>query len=148
MFKSAEEREAERQQREVEQARQAAAQEEQRREAEAERQRAAYLASPVGAATAARAAGEQFFELQLEVRTQQGQVSFGQAGSSHTVKSSASVLAQVEAVGWRLEHASYYFAVTGQSSTERVFGSGENTAVTGVTVGAYLFRRTAVADSM
>ena len=143
MFRSAEEKESERQQREAEQAREAAAQEEQRRLAAAERERAAYLASPVGAATAAREAGEEFFELQLEVRTQQGQVSFGQADSSHTVKSSASVLAQVEAVGWRLEHAGYYFAVTGQSSTERVFLSGENTAVTGVTVGAYLFRRTA-----
>ena len=76
------------------------------------------------------------------MRTQQGQTSFGQAESSHQVSSSAAVLAQVEAVGWRLEQAGYFFAVTGQSSTERVFLSGENTAVTGVTVGVYLFRRT------
>lgn len=148
MFKSAEEREAERQQREAEQARLAAAQDQQRHEEEAERQRQAYLASPVGAATAARDAGEQFFELQLHVRNQQGQVSFGAVKTSGSMTSSASTLAEVEAVGWHLEHASYYFAVTGQSSAERVFGSGENTAVTGVTVGAYLFRRTAVADSM
>lgn len=143
MFKSTEEKEAERQQREAEQARQAAADAERRRQADADRERAAYLASPVGAATQARESGEQFFELQLEVRSQRGQVSFGQADSSHSVSSSASVLAQVEAVGWHLEHAGYYFAVTGQSSTERVFLSGENTAVTGVTVGVYLFRRTA-----
>jgi hypothetical protein len=143
VFRSAEEKEAERQQREAEQARQAAAQQEQRRADQAARERAAYLASPVGAATAAREAGEEFFEVQLEVRTQQGQVSFGQAESSHTVTSSASVLSQVEAVGWRLEHVGYYYAVTGQSSTERVFLSGENTVVTGVTVGVYLFRRAA-----
>ncbi|TPG14834.1 hypothetical protein [Pedococcus bigeumensis] len=143
MFKSAEEREAERQQREVEQAREVAAQAERRRAEDADRQRQAYLASPVGAATAARAAGELFFELQLEVRTQQGQASFGGVTSSGSVTSSASVLAEIEAVGWHLEHASYYFAVTGQSSTERVFLSGENTAVTGVTVGAYLFQRSA-----
>jgi hypothetical protein len=141
VFRSAEEKEAERQQREVEQAREAAAQAQRRRAADAERQRQAYLASPVGAATAARDAGEQFFELQLDVRTQQGQVSFGEVMSSGSMTSSASVLADIEAVGWHLEHASYYFAVTGQSSTERVFLSGENTAVSGVTVGAYLFRR-------
>lgn len=144
MFKSAEEKEAERQQREAEQAHEAAARDQRLREAEAERQRQAYLASPVGAATAARDAGEQFFELQLDVRTQQGQASFGEVQSTGSVTSSATVLAEVEAVGWHLEHASYYFAVTGQSSTERVFLSGENTAVTGVTVGAYLFRRSEV----
>ena len=148
MFKSAEEREAERQQREAEQARLAAAQDQQRHEEEAERQRQAYLAPPVGAAPGARDAGEQFFELQLDVRSQQGQASFGGVKSTGSVTSSATVLAEIEALGWHLEHASYYFAVTGQSSAERVFGSGENTAVTGVTVGAYLFRRTAVADSM
>jgi hypothetical protein len=31
--------------------------------------------------------------------------------------------------------------VTGQTSTEKVFFSGENTATQGVTMGAYLFRR-------
>ena len=141
VFKSAEQKESERQQREAEQARGAAARDQRRREAEAERQRQAYLASPVGAATVARDAGEQFFELQLDVRSQQGRASFGEVQSSGSVTSSATILAEVEALGWRLEHASYYFAVTGQTSTERVFLSGENTAVNGVTVGAYLFRR-------
>jgi hypothetical protein len=141
VFKSAEEKEVERQQRAAELARQKAAQDQRRREAAAESQRRAFLASPVGAATAARDAGERFFELQLEVRSQQGQASFGGVTSTGSVTSSATVLAEIEALGWRLEHASYYFAVTGQSSTEKVFLSGENTAVTGVTVGAYLFRR-------
>ena len=36
--------------------------------------------------------------------------------------------------------ASHDVMVTGQSSTERVFLSGENTAVTGAMVGVYLFR--------
>jgi len=141
VFKSAEEKEVERQQREADLAREKAAQDQRRRDDEAERQRQAFLASPVGAATAARDAGEQFFELQLDVRSQRGQASFGGVTSTGSVTSSATVLTEIEALGWRLEHASYFFAVTGQSSTERVFLSGENTAVTGVTVGAYLFRR-------
>ena len=36
--------------------------------------------------------------------------------------------------------ASHDFMVTGQSSTERAFLSGENTAVTVAMVGVYLFR--------
>ena len=144
MFKSAEEKEVERQQREAALARDKAAQDVLRREAAAESRRQAFLASPVGAATAARDAGERFFELQHDVRSQQGQASFGGVTSTGSVTSSATVLAEIEALGWHLEHASYYFAVTGQSSTEKVFLSGENTAVTGVTVGAYLFRRAAV----
>ena len=43
-------------------------------------------------------------------------------------------------MGWRLEHASYFFMITGETSTARVFASGEATAVSGVTVDVYLFR--------
>jgi hypothetical protein len=32
--------------------------------------------------------------------------------------------------------------ITGETSTARVFVSGDNTAVSGVTVGVYLFRNT------
>ncbi len=105
MFKSAEEKEVERQQREAELARERAAEDQRRREEQAESQRQAFLASPVGAATAARDAGEQFFELQLDVRSQQGQASFGGVTSTRSATSSATVLAQVEALGWHLEHA-------------------------------------------
>jgi hypothetical protein len=42
----------------------------------------------------------------------------------------------------RLEHVSYIFMITGETSTQRVFASGEATAVSGVTVGVYLFRNT------
>ena len=40
------------------------------------------------------------------------------------------------------EHAGYFFMITGETSTARVFVSGDNTAVSGVTVGVYLFRNT------
>lgn len=140
MFKSPEEKEAERQRREAELARAAAQQQERTRQAEAERERAVFLASPLGRATTAKEQGQRFLELQLEVGTRSGQASFGAVTTSGSTNSSAAVLAEVEALGWRLEHASYFFVVTGETSTEKVFLSGQNTAVEGVLMGAYLFR--------
>jgi hypothetical protein len=142
MFKSAEEREAERREREAEEARVAAAVAEQARQQEEARERAARLATPLGAATAAKEEHQTFLELQLEVGGHAGSAEFGSASGQRRASSSAATLAAVEQVGWRLEHASYFFMVTGQSSTERVFLSGEETAVSGVTVGVYLFRNT------
>jgi hypothetical protein len=67
VFKSAEEREAERRAREEEQQREEAARAEQARIAKEQREREAFLATPVGAATAAKEQGQMFFEVQLEV---------------------------------------------------------------------------------
>jgi hypothetical protein len=142
MFKSAEEKEAERREREAAQAREKAAAEERARQAEEARAREARLATPVGSATAAKEAGERFLELQLPVGGHIGQASWGMATGSRTVSSSAAVLGQIEEVGWRLEHASYFFMVTGESSTDRFFLTGQETAVSGQTVGVYLFRNT------
>jgi hypothetical protein len=146
MFKSAEEREAERREREAEQARALADRAEQERLAEEQRQRDAFLASPVGAATAAREAGQPFFEIQLEVAGHVGRAGFGSIEGQRTTASSAVTLGEIEQVGWRLEHAGYYFMMTGETSTDRVFGTGQATAVSGVTVGVYLFRNTALPE--
>src|SRR5713226_7375666 len=67
MFKSAEEREAERRAREAEETRAQAARAEQARAADEQRKRDAFAATPVGAATVAKEAGQSFFEVQLEV---------------------------------------------------------------------------------
>lgn len=142
MFRSAEEREAERREREAEQARAEAARAEVARRQEEERQRAAWAATPVGVATAAKEAGQRFLKLQLAVGGHAGTAGFGSASGERRTASSATTLAAVEELGWRLEHASYFFMITGQSSTERVFLSGQETAVSGVTVGVYLFRNT------
>jgi hypothetical protein len=142
MFKSAEEREAERREREAERARQEAVQAEQARRAEEERRRAAFLATPEGAATLAKQEGQTFFEVQLEVGGHLGSAGFGSIDGRRTTSSSAATLAAIEQLGWHLEHASYFFMITGETSTARVFMSGEATAVSGVTVGVYLFRNT------
>jgi hypothetical protein len=144
VFKSAEEREAEKRAREEEQARVEAARAEQARAAEEQRQRAAFLATPVGAATAAKEEGQPFFEIQLEVGGHAGSAGFGAVDGRRRTASSAAVLGQIERLGWRLEHAGYFFMITGETSTDRVFLSGEATAVSGVTIGVYLFRNAAL----
>ena len=143
MFRSAEERVAARQEREAEQARVRAARAEQAQAAEEQRKREAFLATPVGAATAAKEAGQTFFEVQLEVGSHVGSAGFGSTDGSRTVSSSAVTLGEIEKLGWRLEHVGYHFMITGETSTSRVFVTGEATAISGITVGVYLFRNTA-----
>jgi len=148
MFKSADQRDADRRAREAEQARAAEARAEQARVAEEQRQRAAFLASPVGAATAAKEEGQRFFEVQLEVGRHAGSAGWGATEGRHTTSSSAATLGEIENLGWRLEHVGYYFMITGETSTDRVFVSGEATAISGVTMGVYLFRNTSLHDSV
>ncbi len=142
MFKNADERAADRRNREAQQAQEEAARAERAAAAEEERKRAEFLATPVGAATAARDGGQEFFEVQLEVGAHTGTASFGSAQGRRTTSSSAGILGDIEQVGWRLEHAGYFYMLTGETSTKKVLVSGDQTVVSGVTVGVYLFRRT------
>jgi hypothetical protein len=54
----------------------------------------------------------------------------------------AGTLAAIEAVGWRLEHVGYVFVVTSESSRDKLLASGQQVAVSGRTLGIYLFRNT------
>lgn len=126
--------------------RQAIAAEEEARYAAAEQEQAHqdWLSSPLGRATSAKEAGQAFFEVQLDVGRQEREAMWGTRdyASDERIDSSAELLEAIEKVGWTLEHVGYVFKMTGQSSTERMFVTGEDTAVSGVTVGIYLFRRT------
>lgn len=144
VFRSADERESRRRAREADEASAEAARAEQARVAEEQARRAAFLATPVGAATAAMEEGQAFFEVQLEVGGLSGSASFGSASGRRTTSSSAVILGEIEQLGWRLEHAGYYFMITGETSTKKVLVSGDETAVSGVTVGVYLFRNGAL----
>jgi hypothetical protein len=144
VFRSAEERAAERREREAEQGRTQEALAEQARADKEWREREAFLATPVGGATAAMEAGQPFYEVQLEVGAHVGSAGFGGAEGRRSTSSSAVTLGEIEKLGWRLGHAGYYFMITGETSTARVFVSGDATAVSGVTVGVYLFRNTRV----
>jgi hypothetical protein len=140
MFKSSEEKEAERKEREAAAAKEEAEQAERAAAAEAQRRRAAFLATPVGSATAAQEAGQRFFEVQLEVGGHEGSAGFGSTTSRRSAVSSAVTLEEIEKLGWHLQHASYFFMITRESSTDRFMATGQSTAVSGVTIGVYLFR--------
>jgi hypothetical protein len=147
LFKSSEEKEAERKEREAAAAREEAERAERARAAEEERKRAAFLATPVGAATAAKEAGHRFVEIQLQVGGHEGTAGFGSTTSRRTAASSAVTLEEIEKLGWHLEHASYFFMITRESSTDHFMVTGQDTAISGVTMGVYLFRNTNLGNS-
>jgi hypothetical protein len=111
----------------------------------AAREQAAFLASPVGQATAAYEANQGFLEIQLLVGSSQRDdtlwASDPNAPGRLQVHTHAGTLSAIEAVGWRLEHAGYIFMITGENSRDNFLSTGERTAVTGHTIGIYLFRR-------
>jgi hypothetical protein len=117
VFRSAEERAAGKQARQAEQARVEAARADRARLAEEQRQRQALVATPIGAAAVAKEEGHPFLEVQLEVGSHIGSAGFGSADGRRTASSSAVILGEIEKLGWRLEHAGYYFMITGETST-------------------------------
>jgi len=62
------------------------------------------------------------------------------AATTSTTTSHASVLDRIEAQGWRLEHASYVYRVTGSESRDKFLSSGQQEAIRGEIVGVYIFR--------
>ena len=113
---------------------------------QAEKNRQAFLRSPVGQATTARENGQGFFEIQLEVgSSQRDSTIFGGNNTAYARSKTAShagTLAAIESVGWHLEHVGYIFIITGESSRDKFMATGQQTAVSGRTVGIYLFRST------
>ena len=108
---------------------------------------AAFLRSPVGRATAARAEGAGFFHVELEM-SEVGRSNLdllvGYSGAPGVERKGAGhgdVLAQVEDIGWRLEHVGYVYVETGQVSRDKLLSSGQQVATLGKTVGHFLFRR-------
>jgi hypothetical protein len=102
------------------------------------------LASPIGQATTAKEQGQGFFEIQLKVgSSQRDSTVFG--GNNDNIErtrtqSHAGTLAAIESIGWRLEHVGYVFVVTSESSRDKMLRTGQQTAVSGDTIGIYLFR--------
>lgn len=141
LFKTDEEKAAEQAAKDAENAARAKAAAEQQAKVQEQRQQAAFLSSPVGKATAAKRAGQAFFEVQLEVGRHERTASWGAEHEvSSQVATAAGVLGDIERVGWRLEHVGYVYMITGEASTNRVLLSGEQTAVSGRMMGIYLFR--------
>lgn len=138
------EREARKKSEQARRQQEAAAAAEAKRRAEQEK---AFLASPVGRATTAFTEGAGFFHIELEM-SQIGRsgfdVLFGYSGGPGVERKRgghSDVLAQIEDVGWRLEHVGYVYIETGQISRDKFLSSGQQVATLGKTVGHFLFRR-------
>jgi hypothetical protein len=103
-----------------------------------------FLASPIGQATTAKEQGQGFFEIQLEVGSSQRDTTIFGGNNTNIEKtktqSHAGTLAAIEAIGWRLEHVGHVFVVTSESSRNKLLLTGQQTAVSGRTIGIYLFR--------
>lgn len=104
----------------------------------------AFWASPIGQAVTAKQQEQGFFEVQLKVGTSQRDSTVwggnDLAPAEVSTQSHAGLLAAIEGVGWRLEHVGHVFVVPGQSSHDTFMLTGQQTAVSGETMGIYLFR--------
>lgn len=113
-------------------------------EKQAASQEAAFRKTPVGLATTAKERDEGFFEIQLTVgSSRRDSTVWGTNTTSlgrNKTRTYTGLLSEIEAVGWRLEHVGYVFIVTAESSRDKFLASGQQTAVSGETVGIYLFR--------
>ena len=109
-----------------------------------ERARREFLVSPIGQATTAKEQSQGFFEIQLKVgSSQRDSTVFGSNNTNIAqtkTETHAGTLAAIEAIGWRLEHVGHVFVVTSESSRDKLLSTGQQTAVSGDTIGIYLFR--------
>lgn len=104
----------------------------------------ARAATPVGQAEAARARGDAFFQIEVEIGKVGGFGTTSAFGmSSNTLKRTGGkpdLLGQIEDVGWHLEHVGYVFVETGTTTSNRIGGTGQGVVTRGNIVGIYLFR--------
>ena len=122
----------------------------QKANAKAEQQRqaeeAAWWNTPPGQARQAREQGRKVLQLAfpLESRTRTAMGVFGGDSTSSGMKvesqDHAGLIEEVEAEGWKLDHAGYVFKETGSVSRDKLLSSGQTGSVTGEVVGIYLFR--------
>ncbi len=101
-----------------------------------------WLDSPMGRATTAKEEGHPFLELDLELSHSRREVTFfgTEIDGGSTRASTGILLGAVESLGWKLEHAGYYFLPLAETSRERILGTSQRAAVSGQTRGVYLFR--------
>jgi|EndMetStandDraft_4_1072995.scaffolds.fasta_scaffold1247862_1 hypothetical protein len=122
LFKSPEEKAAAQAQREKEKAAEQARRAREKAAEQARRAREEAARSPVGRATTARDRGNALFHIALPVDD-----------------TTARTLSQIEAIGWRLEHAGYAFKVS-STSYPNADGALASLTVGGELTGVYLFR--------
>lgn len=106
------------------------------------RAKSAFEATPAGLARAAFDRGDQVFQYQANVMAQQAIIvaMVGSNTSQRTTDPSV-ILNSVSNEGWDLVNGSFVFIETGQQSRDKFLSSGQNVAISGATIGYYLFKR-------
>lgn len=106
----------------------------------------AWWASPIGQAALARQRGDGFFQVEIPHSAIVAKDRFWTVSPRITQTAvqqhapATDLLSQIEAQGWRLEHANFVFVQTGELTRRRQIMPGSTTAISGDTVGIYLFR--------
>ena len=112
-----------------------------------EKARQEWFASPTGQARAATGRGDLLLQVSFDVVEQAGQIAWSAMASTPDVRSTSNdpttTLNAIAAEGWDLVSASFTFVQTKEQSREAVVGTRQMTAISGKTVGYYVFRRLA-----
>lgn len=101
-----------------------------------------FFGTPAGQARLAFERGDHVFQYSLNVMSQKA-IIVAMVGSNVAQKTAdpSVILNSVCAEGWELVNGSFVFVETGQQSRDKFMSSGQNVAVSGATVGYYLFKR-------
>jgi len=115
-----------------------------------EKLRANFFASPAGRARVAFESGAKVFQYEADVKSTKAVVRPLLLGSSAIGKETfasrlaggpVATLNAVADEGWELVNGSFVFVETGEVSRSKALSSGQQTAISGVVIGYYLFRR-------
>lgn len=113
-----------------------------RREGQAED---TFAKSPPGKARRARTAGQRYFQVELDIENvdRTGLAKLGHEMTTAVRSTSDGVGAMLTAIedeGWELVTAGFTFRPTHAASRDKALVSGQQIAISGQTVGVYLFR--------
>ena len=114
-----------------------------KKESTAAKEEAAFSASPVGKARQAYEDGLKYYQVSFDLeRVGTNSVSvMARRQIKSTCDPVGAILTAIDDGGWQLIQAGYTFRQTHQDSRDKFLSSGQQVAITGQTVGLYLFRR-------
>lgn len=103
-----------------------------------------WLQTPAGQARLSRERGDALFQCSIDLAAHKGTIIPMAGGFVNTTGTDPSqVLNQICAEGWELVNGTVVFVPGMQESRDKLMMSGQQVAVSGTTVGYYLFRRKA-----
>lgn len=117
--------------------------------AEASQEAAAFAASPVGLAQAAKAAGRRYFQIVGDLTTPAPAARWQTSIPQQRHRDHAGLIESIEDQGWVLQDVGYVFEQTAldkmafqrtAADEKRLAAAGQHTTVTGKLVAIYLFR--------